>query len=350
MRTAAILDEYDEPLSIRETESVSADPNGVVIETSACGICRSDWHAWKGHWPSVPTGHILGHEPAGTVVDVGEDVEQFTVGDEVGIPFNVACGHCEYCWDGESQLCANGLSLGFAPDLPGAFTSEFAVPNADFNAVHLPDGMTPVEMAALGCRFATSFHALAHRATVEPGQWLAVHGCGGIGLSAVNIATALGANVIAVDLNDAALDLAEQVGAEVTVNAEEATDVPGTIRDITDGGADVSMDALGISETCRNSVASLGKQGQHLQVGMTSDVEDGDIPLPVDDIVGTELEVIGVKGMPPSKYPELLQMIASGKLQPESLVTNRVSLEDVSDRLRAMDDYGTLGFEVVTSF
>jgi D-arabinose 1-dehydrogenase-like Zn-dependent alcohol dehydrogenase len=350
MRTAAVLTEYDAPLTVTEIESVTPGANGIVVETDACGICRSDWHAWKGHWPSIPTDdHVLGHEPAGTVTAVGDDVENFAVGDDVGIPFNIACGHCSSCWSGDSHLCDDGLSLGFTGDLPGAFASEFAIPNADFNAVDLPDGMTAVEMAGLGCRFATAFHGLAHKADVHAGDWLAVHGCGGIGLSAVNIGAALGANVVAVDLDEDALDLAEQVGATATVKAEE-TDVPKAVTDVTNGGADVSVDALGIAETCRNSVDSLAAQGQHVQVGMTTDDEAGEIALPVDEMVGSELEFVGVKGMPPSRYPELFRMIAGDKLSPAELVTKEVSLADVSDRLASMDDYGTLGMEVVTEF
>ncbi|WP_254522287.1 zinc-dependent alcohol dehydrogenase family protein [Natrinema caseinilyticum] len=350
MRTAAILKEYNAPLAVTEVDSATTGPEGIVVETNACGICRSDWHAWKGHWPSVPTdNHVLGHEPAGTVTAVGDEVENFSVGDEVGIPFNVACGHCDNCWGGDSHLCSDGLSLGFTSDLPGAFASEFAIPHADFNAVHLPDGMNAVEMAGLGCRFATAFHGLAHKADVHAGDWLAVHGCGGIGLSAVNIGAALGANVVAIDLDEDALELAERVGATATVAAGEK-DVPKAVTDITNGGANISVDALGIAETCRNSIDSLAPQGQHVQVGMTTDDEDGEIPLPVDDIVNTELEFVGVKGMPPSRYPELFRMIAGGKLTPAELVTNEVGLEDVSDRLASMDDYDTLGMEVVTEF
>jgi D-arabinose 1-dehydrogenase-like Zn-dependent alcohol dehydrogenase len=350
MRTAAVLTDYDVPLELREVESVAPEPDGIVVETDACGICRSDWHAWKGHWPSVPTGdHVLGHEPAGTVTAVGDEVESFAVGDEVGIPFNVACGSCHSCWSGDSHLCDDGLSLGFTGDLPGAFASEFAVPRADFNAVHLPDGMTAVEMAGLGCRFATAFHGLAHKADVDAGDWLAVHGCGGIGLSAVNIGAALGANVVAVDLDEDALALAEQVGATESVTAGDG-DVAEKVRDVTNGGADISVDALGIAATCRNSIDSLAPQGQHVQVGMTTDDEDGEIALPVDTMVNTELEFVGVKGMPPSRYPELFRMIAGDKLTPADLVTSEVTLSDVSDRLASMDDYGTLGMEVVTAF
>lgn len=351
MRRAAVLTEYDAPLEIEDRESPVPAPDGIVVETEACGICRSDWHGWKGHWPGTPPeGHILGHEPAGTVIDVGDEVTTFSVGNQVGIPFNVACGACDHCWDGESQVCDNGLSLGFSPDLPGAFSSEFAIPHAEFNAMHLPKGMTAVEMAALGCRFATSFHALAHKADIDAGDWLAVHGCGGLGLSAVHIADALGTNVIAVDLNDEALALAEKVGATATVNAAESDSVPTEVQSVTGGGADVSVDALGIAETCRNSVDCLGTQGQHVQVGMTTDEENGEVSLPVDAIVDGELEFVGVKGMPPHRYDELLRMIATDTLQPAKLVTEQVSLGDISEKLQSMDDFGTVGIEVVTEF
>lgn len=351
MTRAAVLTEYDAPLTIETLPTPEPAEDGIVVETEACGICRSDWHGWKGHWPGAPPkGHVLGHEPAGRVVVVGEEVTTFAEGDRVGIPFNVACGACGHCWSGESQVCENGLSLGFSPDLPGAFASEFAIPNAEFNAMHLPEGMTAIEMAALGCRFATSFHALAHKADVEAGDWLAVHGCGGLGLSAVHIANALGANVVAVDLNEDALDLAETVGARTTVNAGSEEDVPAAVRSLTNGGADISVDALGIAETCRNSVSSLGTQGQHVQIGMTTDEEAGEVSLPVDAIVAGELEFVGVKGMPPHRYDELLRMIAADKLQPAQLVTERVSLDGVSERLQSMDDFGTVGIEVVTEF
>ncbi|WP_433632930.1 zinc-dependent alcohol dehydrogenase family protein [Halomicrococcus sp. NG-SE-24] len=351
MRRAAVLTEYDEPLTIEDRDPVDPGPTGIAVETEACGICRSDWHGWKGHWPGAPPeGHVLGHEPAGTVVAVGEEVDGFREGDRVGIPFNVACGHCEHCWDGESQQCTDGLSLGFSPDLPGAFASEFQIPHADFNAMHLPENMTATEMAGLGCRFATSFHALAHQATVKAGDWLAVHGCGGLGLSAVHIANALGANVVAVDLGEDALTLAEDVGAVTTVNAAAVDDVPTEVQSVTNGGPDISVDALGIAETCRNSVDCLGTQGQHVQVGMTTDEEGGEVALPIDTIVDSELEVVGVKGMPPNRYDELLSMIATDKLQPRKLITDEVALDEVSDRLRSMDDFDTVGIEVVSAF
>lgn len=348
MARAAVLTDYEEPLDIREIEPRTPTTDGIVVETEACGICRSDWHGWKGHWEGTPPlGHVPGHEPAGRVVAVGDEVESFREGDRVAVPFINACGGCPHCWGDHSHLCDDGLSLGFSPELPGAFASEFALPNADFNAIHLPEGTDPVEVAGLGCRFATAFHALAHRADVAAGSWVAVHGCGGIGLSAVHVADAIGARVVAVDLNEDALAMAETLGADATVRGGEA-DVVGEIRAITDGGASVSVDALGIEETCTNSIACLEPLGQHVQIGMTTG--DGTLPVDVDGIVNREVDVLGVKGMPPHRYGEILELTAAGDLDPGKLVTQTVPLDRVSGRIAAMDDFGTVGIEVVDEF
>jgi alcohol dehydrogenase len=351
---AAILERYGEPLVIRDVDPPGPDAEGVVVRAEACGICRSDWHAWQGHgeWADdqVPLGHVLGHEPAGTVVEVGERVETLRAGDRVAIPFNLGDGTCPQCRRGRGNLCANDTALGFHEDAPGAFAEQVHVPHADHNAVPLPEGVSTTEAAVLGCRFVTAFHALAHRAEVTGGDWVAVHGCGGLGLSAVHVADALGGTVVAVDLDDDALSLATDLGAVETIRADETDDVPRAVRDQTDGGADVSVDALGIAETCRNSVASLGPRGRHVQVGLTTDKERGEVPLPTDVMVGNEITFLGSRGMPPSRYDELFEMIERGHLEPARLVTREVVLSDVSDRLAAMTDFGTVGVEVVTSF
>lgn len=283
------------------------------------------------------------------MVVAGEQVENFSIGDRVVVPFNNACGACPCCLDGNSHVCADGRGLGFSPDLPGAFATEFKVPHADFNAVHLPEGASPVEMAGLGCRFAVAYHALAHKADVRPGRWVSIHGCGGLGISAVHLANALGARVVATDLNDDNLAMAERLGADATVNASTEDSVSDEIRDVTNGGATISIDALGIEETCRNSLMSVEKLGQHVQIGMTT-TDKGILPVSVDHIVNNEIEFVGVKGMPPHQYDEIIGMVASGSISPGALVTNRVGLGDVSNRLAAMDDSGTTGIEVVTQF
>jgi alcohol dehydrogenase len=351
---AAVLEAYGEPLSIDDVDRPTADPSSVVVETEACGICRSDWHAWQGDWDWLgaqsPPGQILGHEPAGTVVEVGDDVDTVSVGDRVAVPFTLGDGTCPHCQQGLGNVCENGVPLGFTPVAQGAFAEQFAVPYADQNAVELPEGVDATEMAGLGCRFTTAFHGVAHRADLAPGDWVAVHGCGGVGLSAVHVADALGGRVIAVDLDDEALDFARDLGAEVTVDASGVDDVPGEIRDVTDGGADVAVDALGVAETCRNAVKSLGTRGQHVQIGLTTSEERGEISLPTDAMVMEEIEFYGSYGMPPSDYGELFSMVEAGKLDPGKVVTETVGLEDVSDQLERMTDFETTGIPVVDSF
>jgi alcohol dehydrogenase len=350
---AAVLEAHGEALSIRSVPDPDPDDHGVVLAVEACGICRSDWHAWAGHGEWVddvpPEGQILGHEPAGRVIEVGSDVETLVEGDRVAVPFCLGDGSCSHCLSGHGNVCPNGLGLGFEPDAPGAFAELLHVPFADYNAAHLPDAVRYSEMAALGCRYVTAYHALAHRATLTPGGWVAVHGCGGVGLSAIQIARALGGRVVAVDVREEALEKARELGAHVTVNAS-AEAVPEAIRERTDGGADVSLDALGIAETCRNSVRSLARRGQHVQLGLTTEDERGEVSLPTDYMVGRELDFLGSRGMPPTRYDELFGLIETGDLDPGALVTREVSLEEVPDRIEAIGRYETVGIEVVTSF
>ncbi len=351
---AAVLEAHGEPLAIEEVDAPSPDPDGAVVEIEACGICRSDWHGWQGDWDWLgiqpQPGQILGHEPAGTVVEVGENVDGVREGDHVAIPFNLGDGTCPECRRGFSNTCENVLPLGFLEPVQGAFAEYTHVPAADHNLVSLPDGVSSTEMAGLGCRFMTSFHALAHRADVDAGDWVAVHGCGGIGLSAVHIADALGANVIAVDLDDGKLEAATELGAVETVNAADAENPASEVKAIADGGAAVAVDALGIAETCRNSVMSLGTRGQHLQIGLTTSEEEGEVALPTDLMVMKEIEFLGSLGMPPTRYDEIFRMVATGKLRPAELVSETVALEDVSAKLEAMTGYGTSGIPVIEEF
>ncbi|WP_338738226.1 zinc-dependent alcohol dehydrogenase family protein [Haloplanus salilacus] len=353
---AAVLRDHGEPLEIEDVDCPDPSPHGVVVAVEACGVCRSDWHAWQGHgeWVGdrVSDGQILGHEPAGRVVAVGDRVRTVAEGDRVAVPFNLGDGSCPQCLCGHGNVCEDGLALGFQPEAQGAFAEEVHVPHADYNAMRLPNGVAARDMAALGCRFMTAFHALTARGGVGGGDWVAVHGCGGVGLSAVHVADALGARVVAVDIRDAALDLASDLGADAVVNAagRSGREVTGEVRAASDGGAHVSVDALGVAETCRNSVFSLRRRGTHLQVGLTTDEERGEVSLPVERMAMMEADFKGVRGMPPTRYDELLGLLESGAIEPGRLVRREVTLDDVPDRLAAMTDYGTTGVEVVTEF
>ncbi|MWV64674.1 alcohol dehydrogenase catalytic domain-containing protein [Halorubrum sp. JWXQ-INN 858] len=352
---AAALTEYGEPLAIRELPDPEPDPDGAVVRVDACGVCRSDWHAWKGHgeWADdrVPLGQTLGHEPAGEVVAVGPEVDRFAPGDPVVVPFSLGDGRCGYCRRGHGNVCANGRALGFEPDAPGAFAERVAVPAADYNLVERPAWLSARDAAALGCRYMTAYHALSERAGLSGGDRLAVHGCGGVGLSAVQLGDALGARVVAVDVDDDALDHARSIGADDAVNPGSIDgSVPERIRELTDGGVDVSVDALGIAETCRNSVRSVRPRGTHVQVGLTTDAERGSVSLPTDWMTRWEVSFVGSRGMPPTNYDDLFALVEATGVDPGALVSRELSLSEVSSRLAAMDDYDVRGVEVVTAF
>ena len=353
---AVVFQEVGEPLEVEEVDRPDCDEDGVVVETEACGVCRSDWHVWQGDWEwlgVVPTpGLIFGHEPVGRVVEVGENVDTVDEGDRVTNPFNMSDGTCPYCRAGRANICEKMVPMGFVPFQQGAFAEEYPVRYADQNLVRVPDGVDPVDVAGLGCRFATAFHGVGHRVDVEPGDWVAVHGCGGVGLSATHVASALGANVIAVDVVQEKLDLATELGAVETVHVEAVEDVPQAVKAHTKGsrGVEVSVDALGIAETVRNSVDSLAKGGQHLQIGMTTAEEGGEVALPIDAMVTEEREFYGSYGMPPHEYDEIFRMMDGGKIDPGRIVSETCALEDVPEVMDRLGEYDTLGIPVCSEF
>jgi D-arabinose 1-dehydrogenase-like Zn-dependent alcohol dehydrogenase len=190
---------------------------------------------------------------------------------------------------------------------------------------------------------------LVDRAQVSAGEWVAVHGCGGVGLSAVQIATALGANVIATDIDPAKLEFATRMGAVETVLVGSA-DPAAAIQEITKGGAHVAVDALGIRATCRSALESLRIRGRHVQIGQTGHDEQGLIEFPIDVMIAKELSVVASQGMQASRYEAMLNMIEKGRLAPSQLITRSVTLEEAGEVMAAMDDYGTLGFCIIDCY
>ena len=319
-------------------------PDGVVVTVGATGVCRSDWHAWKGHDP-VALPHIGGHEFAGVVVAAGPEVTGWRAGDRVTVPFACGCGSCEHCLAGDAQVCPRQTQPGFTG--PGSFGELVAVHAADANLVALPADLDFVTAASLGCRFATAFRAVTAHGRVRPGDWLAVHGCGGVGLSAVMIGAALGARVLAVDVSATALDRAREFGAEAAMPAADAG--PGglaaMIGELTGGGAHVSIDALGSPDVAADSVRCLRRRGRHVQVGL---LPHGPVPLPMDLVIARELEIYGSHGMAARDYPAMMRLVADGTLRPGLLVGEVIALEGVGPALAAMDKprLGTPGMTV----
>jgi len=344
---AVYFEEFAQLPWIEDLPEPQTGDDGVVVKVRATGVCRSDWHGWMGHDSDVTLPHVPGHELAGVVHSVGPEVRQWKPGDRVTAPFAVGCGRCRECAAGRQHICDDYFQPGFTAW--GSFAELVAIRHADANLVRLPEEIDFVTAATLGCRFITAFRAVAHQGRLSGGQWLAVHGCGGVGLSAVMIGAALGAQVVGVDVSEEALALARKVGAMHTLNARQEPDLVATIAEISGGGAHVSLDALGSSETCRNSILCLRKQGRHVQVGLLLGGE-ADTPLPMAKVIGHELLIIGSHGMPAHDYPPMLEMIRAGRLQPQQLVSRTISLEEAPQALQEMGHFGTAGVTVIDRF
>lgn len=340
---AAIFSEFQTPLSICNVNDPVPSPNGVVLKVGACGICRSDWHGWMGNDPDIKLPHVPGHELAGEIVAVGSQISNFELGDRVTLPFVCGCGTCEQCVSGNQQVCDHQFQPGFTAW--GGFAEYVAIEYADQNLVRLPDEIDFVTAASLGCRFATSYRAIVDQGKVGEGQWVAVYGCGGVGLSAVMIAAAFEARVIAVDISDDKLDFAKTIGAESVINSKHSDPVA-AILDITGGGAHISVDALGHPEILLNSVSSLRKRGKHIQVGIMEFGQHAS-PVPVDKIIGRELEIIGSHGMQAHRYPEMLEMIGAGRLDPHKLIGKTIPLADAPSELTNMSNFRGTGVSVI---
>lgn len=350
---AAVVEELNRPLVVREVQDPVCPPDGAIVHVGANGICRTDWHLWTGDWAwrglQIDPPFVLGHEFAGTVEEVGSQVTGWKKGDRVIFPMNPGEGTCEWCCSGNQHICDSGARLVPGVAYDGAFAELVAVRYADVNLVALPESIGFVDAASMACRYIAAFHGIVDQVDVRGGEWAVVYGCGGMGLSAVQVAAAVGANVIAVDIAEDKLAAARKLGAVHTINATSDEPVE-AIRDLTMGGAQVSVDALGIAETCHNSVMSLRKRGRHLQLGHTTRVEKGEIALPIDVMLLNELQLVGAFGMQGQRFGTMLEMVQAGRLKPGEVVSRTVNLEQASGVLESMGSYDTLGVVVIDQF
>jgi len=343
---ALVYHQFKKPPSVEDVSDPNPSKQGVVVKVKATGICRSDWHGWMGHDPDIVLPHIPGHELAGEIVDCGYQVQRFKVGDRVTIPFVAGCGSCVYCRQGDPQVCNTQFQPGFTAW--GSFAEYVALEYADFNLVHLPSAINFESAAALGCRFATSFRALAHQGKVRPGQFVVIFGCGGVGLSAIMIAKAMGAMVIAVDLKEEPLKLAQHLGADYVSNFDHPQSIA-QILDWTEGGCHITIDALGSPAIVAQCFAVLRKRGKHIQVGLMPP-QSTDVTIPMDRVIADELELLGSHGMQAVAYQQMFALIASGKIDPGKLIQKRLKLSEAGKALVTMNQYAVAGIQLITDF
>ncbi|SMY07642.1 Alcohol dehydrogenase [Flavimaricola marinus] len=343
MRTA-VLREFRADLSIEQMPEPACPDDGVVLKVLACGVCRSDWHGWVGEHPRIKPGQIGGHEYCGEVVAAGPRAT-YSVGDRLIAPFILACGSCPACQSGNGNTCPDQRLPGFVE--PGAFAEYVAVP-FDHNLTPLPEGMSPTIAAGLGCRVTTAWHALTGRAALQPGEWLAVHGVGGVGLSALILGRAMGARVVAVDIVPEKLGYALSLGAEAAVDAREGS-TAARITDLTGGGAHVSVEALGIQETTNASIECLRPLGRHVQVGMPLG-HTAHMEINMNAVYMRNLALFGTRGMPSWRYPSLLSFIEASGIDFAPLVTREIALSETGRELAAFNGPTPPGVAVITDF
>jgi alcohol dehydrogenase len=330
------------PVEVSDVPEPRAPDGGVVVEVRATGLCRSDWHAWAGH-DQIELPHVPGHEFAGIVAGVGPDVRHWQVGDRVTTPFVCGCGHCEWCESGNAQVCPDQQQPGFTHW--GSFAERVVVHAADVNLVALPEAVSFEAAASLGCRFATAYRALTGRARLLSGEWVTVVGAGGVGLSAVMIAKAIGARVIAVDRHPGALELAGRLGADHLL-LSGSVEVSAAVHELTGGGSHVALDAVGSEQTCADSILSLRRRGRHLQVGLLPPV-DGHPRVPMERAIGWELDLLGSHGMAAVDYPPMLSLIERGELRPQALIERVVGLAEAAQLLPRMDTAAPTGITLI---
>jgi alcohol dehydrogenase len=343
---AALYHQFQQPLSVIQVPDPELPVDGIILELKANGICRSDWHGWMGHDPMIQLPHVPGHEMAGVIAEVSPNIKTWEVGDRVTLPFCLGCGVCAECRSGHQHICDNDYQPGFSAW--GSFAQYVAIPRAETNLVRLPESIDFVEAASLGCRFMTAFHGVVDQGQVKAGEWLAVYGCGGVGLSAIMIGVAIGAQVIAVDIDDQKLERTRQLGDVHTLNAKASNTVE-AIKDLTQGGTHVSIDALGSTITSQHSIRSLRKRGRHVQIGLTL-AEESWVSIPMYEVLSKELTLVGSHGMQAHRYPDMLAMIANGKLNPKALIGKTVSLEQAGQELASMGSFTQQGVSVISEF
>ena len=325
------------PIPVIRSESV-------LLEVKAAGLCRSDWHGWQGHDPDITLPHVPGHEFAGLIVEVGNDVRNWKEGDSVTTPFIQACGQCRYCRRGDQQVCESQQQAGFTTW--GAFAQYVEVQYADVNLVRIPEKMSFAEAAVLGCRFGTAFRGIVDQGKLKSGDLAVILGAGGVGLSALLIARALGAVVMVIDINAQACELAERLGANYTTT--KLTE--GKVRMLQQeyGGAAVFVDAVGLPHAVNLSLRLLHRRGKFVQVGLLDPQLKWEFS--PAKLIAHEIEIIGSHGIQSHRYEFMLQFLEDGSIDLDQLIRKRCTLQEGITQMVAMGANHHWGVDVITDF
>ncbi|HSL72000.1 MAG TPA: zinc-binding dehydrogenase [Longimicrobiales bacterium] len=319
---AALFRGPERPLTIEDAPTPTAGPEDVLVKVAACGVCHTDLHYIDHGTPTFKKPPlILGHEIAGTVVEAGTAVTRVRVGDHVLLPAVLPCGACAACRTGRENICEHGIMLGNNVD--GGYAEHIAI--AARHVFALPDEIPLVEGAIIADALTTPFHAVVRRGQVQPGDWVIVVGCGGIGINIVQVAAALGAQVIAIDKAEAKLEWARRLGAAVALNSDEQR-VDRAVREISGGGAHVAFEAVGRAATQELALSGLRTGGRLVLVGYSPET----MALNAGRVMFRELEVIGSLGCRPVDYPRVIELVRQGRIRLQELVTHRFGLSDIN--------------------
>lgn len=320
---AAVFYAGDQPLKIEEVPTPTPAPGEALIKVAACGVCHTDLH-YLDH--GVPTFKkpplILGHEVSGVIAALGGGASPWKEGDRVLLPAVYGCGQCAMCRTGRENVCEKMVMFGNNVD--GGYAEYIIAPAKDL--LRLPDELPLEEGAIIADAVTTPYHAVVNRGDLKPGDQVVVFGCGGIGLNLVQIAAALGGNVIAVDILPEKLDWARQLGARITLNGRDYERIDKEIRKLTGGGADIGFEAIGNPITQAQTFASLRTGGRFVVVGFSAQP----MSLDIGRVMYREMEIVGSLGCRAVDYPRVLELARQNKIKVKELVTARFALEEIN--------------------
>ncbi|HUU83328.1 MAG TPA: zinc-binding dehydrogenase [Phycisphaerae bacterium] len=328
---AAVFHGKDVGLKIEDIPVPKIGDDQILVKVAACGVCHTDLHYIEHGVPTFKKPPVvLGHEPSGIAEEVGAAVTNVKKGQRVLVPAVLTCGKCALCRMGRENICSNMQMLGNHFD--GAYAEYMAVPAKD--VLELPESIPLEEASIIADAISTPYHAVKNRARVRPGDTVVVFGCGGVGINAVQMASAAGGYVIAVDVNPRKLEWALEFGAAQTINAQEVERVSKVVKKMTGGGADIAMEVIGNPRTIEEAFECVRVGGRLCVVGYTHEA----ISIVAGKIMFKEIEVVGSLGCRPLDYGPLIRMVEQGKIDVKRQVTHRFGLEDIGKAFAAMKE------------